>query len=433
MTEMHASPGGHHAPDSGGAILQTVSVADLLDRRVALEWFESVAVVAGLCSSLVERQATGVPALSNIVLMPAGSIALAGRIEDMDPAALPRVLHQLLAVVPPPTALRLFVLHAISTEGDKSPAAFEKALAYYERPGRDELIRAVRQKYFDTPLPLPGSAPPKPFELPVIEPTPEPTPVATRRPRRVLAIGLALSASAVVAVVAAGRSGHAPSANVLNTVDVLMAKTGEVGRSVAAAVAGSLTSPGAEQREMDVASEVTPAPAPPARRRSTRRSTASTQQSATAAVDEVITTGATEPSTTPESSVVAEPSPTAAALPEASGEPAPVPVGEGFDAVIVEPTSSAATTDDNGIVPPRLIEPIRLPAWVDPMSHTPVSSIELEIGIDGTVSRVRMVSPAMRLTDMMILSAAKTWVFAPASLEGRPVPYRLTLGLAENR
>ena len=84
-------------------------------------------------------------------------------------------------------------------------------------------------------------------------------------------------------------------------------------------------------------------------------------------------------------------------------------------------------------MPPRLLDPIRLPAWVDPMNRTPLSSIELEIAIDGTVSRVRMLSPAMRLTDMMILSAAKTWVFEPASVEGRPIPYRLTLGLAESR
>ena len=44
-----------------------------------------------------------------------------------------------------------------------------------------------------------------------------------------------------------------------------------------------------------------------------------------------------------------------------------------------------------------------------------------------------MVSPAVRLTDMMILSAAKTWLFEPASMNGQPVPYRLTLGLASNR
>ena len=430
MTEMHASPGGHHAPGSGGAILQTVSVADLLDRRVALEWFESVAIVAGLCAALVERQATGVPALSDIVLMPGGSIALGGRSQDMDPAALPRVLHQLLAVVPPPTALRLFVLHAISTESDRSPAAFEKAIAYYERPGRDELIRAIRQKYFDTPLPLPGSAAPKPFELPAIEakPEPEPTPVATRRPRRrILTIAVALSASAVAVVVAAGRHGHAPSASVLNTVGVLLAKTGEVGRGVADVVAQRLTSRGVNQREMAPAAEMTPAPAPPVRNRRTRTSSASGQQSDASAEGQPVTSDALEPA------AVSEPTPIPAADPETAGESAPAPVAETSDAVNVQPASFAATVDDDGIVPPRLLEPIRLPAWVDPVNRTPLNSIELEIAIDGTVARVRMLSPAMRLTDMMILSAAKTWVFEPASLEGRPVPYRLTLGLAANR
>ena len=430
MTEMHASPGGHHAPGTGGAMLQTVSVADLLDRRVALEWFESVAIVAGLCSTLVERQVTGVPALSDIVLMPGGTIAVAGNGEDMDPAALPRVLHQLLAVVPPPTALRLFVLHAISTEGDRSPAAFEKAVAYYERPGRDELIRAARQKYFDTPLPLPGSTAPKPFELPVIEPKPEPTPtaVATRRPRRrILAIGLALSASAIVVVVAAGRGGHAPSAHVLKTVDVLLAKTGEVGRSVAHAVAGSLTSRSVDQAEMAAASEETPAPAPTVKGRRTRNRPSSIESSAAPIIEEPVTTDATEGTAVP------EPEPVPASTPETSLEPVPAPIADTSNAVTVEPTPLSASADDSTIVPPRLLEPIRLPAWVDPVSKTPLSSIELEIAIDGTVSRVRMISPAVRLTDMMILSAAKTWVFEPASHEGRPVPYRLTYGLAANR
>ena len=53
--------------------------------------------------------------------------------------------------------------------------------------------------------------------------------------------------------------------------------------------------------------------------------------------------------------------------------------------------------------------------------------IELDIAESGVVERVRLASPAMRMTDMMILSAAKTWLFEPASKDGRPVPYRLTL------
>jgi hypothetical protein len=41
-----------------------------------------------------------------------------------------------------------------------------------------------------------------------------------------------------------------------------------------------------------------------------------------------------------------------------------------------------------------------------------VDIIELDISETGAVERVKLVSPAMRMTDMMILSAAKTWVFA---------------------
>ena len=424
MTEMHASPGGHHAPGSGGAILQTVSVADLIDRRVALEWFESVAIVAGLCSTLVDRQTTGVPALHHIVLTPDGAIALAGRGEDMDAAALPRVLHQLLAVVPPPTSLRLFVLHAISTEADKSATAFAKAVAYYERPGRDELIRAVRQKYFDTPLPLPGSMAPTPFELPVEEKKPEAASAAgARRPRRwILAASLALSAGTVAVVVSAGRHGHAPSANVLNTVDVLLAKTGEVGRGVAHAVAERLTSRAADQPAAAPASDVTSPPSLPVKRRRTRNQPALTDSSSAPIVEETVSIDPAESAAVPESTPV----------PETTPEPIAAPVPETSDAVTLDPAWLPGDAENLAIVPPRLLEPIRLPAWVDPMNKTPLSSIELEIAVDGTVARVRMLSPAVSLTDMMILSAAKTWVFEPASLDGRPVPYRLTLGLAAN-
>src|SRR5688572_7316244 len=100
MTEMHASPGGHHEP--GGAIdpsVATVSMADLVARRVPLEWFESVAIVAGLCSALARKESTGVPAPPDILLSAEGTIVLAGPGQRHESDALPRVLHELLAVV----------------------------------------------------------------------------------------------------------------------------------------------------------------------------------------------------------------------------------------------------------------------------------------------------------------------------------------------
>jgi hypothetical protein len=56
-----------------------------------------------------------------------------------------------------------------------------------------------------------------------------------------------------------------------------------------------------------------------------------------------------------------------------------------------------------------------------------VNTIELIGTEDGTVDRVRLVSAPRRLSDMMLLSGAKTWRFEPASRDGRSVKYRLLL------
>ena len=71
---------------------QKVSIADILNRQVPLDWFESVAIVAGLCSALGERQAAAMPALDDIHLTPAGAIALAASGAQADDAVL-RLLH----------------------------------------------------------------------------------------------------------------------------------------------------------------------------------------------------------------------------------------------------------------------------------------------------------------------------------------------------
>jgi len=53
--------------------------------------------------------------------------------------------------------------------------------------------------------------------------------------------------------------------------------------------------------------------------------------------------------------------------------------------------------------------------------------MEVIVGEDGSVERVRLVSAARRMTDMMLLSGAKSWRFAPALRDGQPVRYRITI------
>mgnify|MGYP003348080266 CR=1 FL=1 len=54
----------------------------------------------------------------------------------------------------------------------------------------------------------------------------------------------------------------------------------------------------------------------------------------------------------------------------------------------------------------------------------PVYSI---VGANGRVEGVRMASRPARMSDMMMLSGAKNWVFRPATKDGKPVRYRLPI------
>ena len=98
----------------------------------------------------------------------------------------------------------------------------------------------------------------------------------------------------------------------------------------------------------------------------------------------------------------------------------------------VEPATPGDVVGTNAIMPPRLIDPVRLPRWAYVATERSSHVIELAITETGKVDRVRLVSPAVRMTDMMMLSAAKTWVFEPALQNGHPTPYTLMLNVANS-
>jgi len=70
------------------------------------------------------------------------------------------------------------------------------------------------------------------------------------------------------------------------------------------------------------------------------------------------------------------------------------------------------------------------PPLVVSTANNNVNVMEIIIGGDGAVERVQLVSPPRRLTDMMLLSGAKSWRFAPASKNGLPVRYRMAFSWA---
>jgi hypothetical protein len=53
-----------------------------------------------------------------------------------------------------------------------------------------------------------------------------------------------------------------------------------------------------------------------------------------------------------------------------------------------------------------------------------MNTMEMVVSEQGRVEQVRLLTPAKRMTDVLLLSGAKTWKFAPAVRDGQPVRYR---------
>jgi tetratricopeptide (TPR) repeat protein len=92
------------------------------------------------------------------------------------------------------------------------------------------------------------------------------------------------------------------------------------------------------------------------------------------------------------------------------------------------------TKADPGVVPPRAISrqfPATTPNGVP--AHR-VGTLEMIVGKEGTVEFVKLHTPLNRYHERMIVSAAKAWLYRPATKGGRPVRFRLTvtINLPEN-
>ncbi len=80
-----------------------------------------------------------------------------------------------------------------------------------------------------------------------------------------------------------------------------------------------------------------------------------------------------------------------------------------------------------GVVPPRQISrglpatsPFGIPA-------NRIGTLEMIIARDGTVEFVKLHTPLNRHHERMIVSPAKAWLFRPATKNGKPVRYRISV------
>ena len=93
-------------------------------------------------------------------------------------------------------------------------------------------------------------------------------------------------------------------------------------------------------------------------------------------------------------------------------------------AMVTEPIYSEADLD---VKPPRQLSsplPLNGPTGVPPNR---VGWVDTVINKDGTVAQVKLHTPLNRHHERMFVSAAKAFLFRPATRNGKPVMYRLKL------
>jgi len=178
---------------------QSITISSVLARSVPLEWYEAVAISQSVCAKLqASGDASGAVRLdgSHVAIDAAGDVHVAAVRRSSGSDALSQVaelLSLMLGTASVPAPLRLALSQ---TNVASSLEEWSKSIGYYERPGREPLIRAVYERAMAAP------------QVPELGFVPEPTPVTpvpvVQRPEQTKATGQSVAqfAPALVLVVA---------------------------------------------------------------------------------------------------------------------------------------------------------------------------------------------------------------------------------------
>jgi hypothetical protein len=417
--------------DRGGA--NPISLAHVLALSVPVHWTESVAVVEELC--LVLTAAGGdpiiVPDAQDVLITVQGTVIVRrGAPGTMDVEGIGRVLNALLDPVTTPIPLRLFVAHSIGSEKYRSVSAYGEALAYYARPDRQELIQALYRRCLESATTIaPIVDEPVPVEPP--PPVPDLPLVPQRKIPRWAALVAVVLLMAIASYFASRRVAGAMPARPMQTLSAAAA-------GVVRSVQQLLTSSSPPSAEVPAPVELDP-------RASVRRPRAehATVSSATARrVKQTASAPRDEPTDTPRTS-----------------QPVPVPPPQVLvtPPQVLMPLESGSVSEGALALPPVAVNAVERTFFNDPTIYTSASpdvqppvmyspklppmpparpdmlgtnTMELLIDETGNVLKALLTSPPVRLSDMLLLSPAKTWKFHPALKDGRPVKYRLAVSWA---
>jgi hypothetical protein len=392
-----------------------VRLSEVLDRSTKVQWLEAVAIIEATCAVVAggdDGDDGVVPDdASGVVITRDGAVEIPGKTKA-GPAG-PRLARLLLALTASdnvPVPLRLFITKWASFSGPHTIQDYAKELAYFARPDGQALIKAVFERWEATPRSLAAPAPRAKMQT-------DKSVERKAQPRRsqppvlaAVAAGLIVAAGATAGVWFFGGPTAAPQAASAIT---------EAATSAAGLGAAPVEGVSPDTASASVTTPQTPAARPAAANRSVQRPATAPRNIGTlgsllSGVGSPDTTAARQPATPPPAAATPQPST------EAVGRVVATELASSNGAL-----SPIYSNTDPDVEPPQLIEPSLPPPVM--IGSLEMNTMELLISDRGEVESVRLVSPPKRMTDMMLLSGAKTWIFAPASRDGHAVRYRLLM------
>ncbi|MEO7133759.1 MAG: energy transducer TonB [Vicinamibacterales bacterium] len=399
-----------------------LTVSEILERGVFIEWFEGIALVRELAQRLSgDSEPSSLPDLDQIAVSPDGGIVVLGRAAIDDPVRrFGQLLQAVLSQSEPPVQLRLLISQATAPGPVfSSIREYDRALEFFDRPNRSAALQALFARAAAAPAPVERK---KPATVESIAPLPaakaakadtparEPKP-ASGRTLRLVAVAGALVLVSVVVVLYARAAGTVPQA--IHVSDAALEVSDTLGSAITSGL--SAVSEQVGLGRLVFGSETTATPA------------------ATAGADVKATVTRQRTPMRPNTAQVTRLDLERAPLVDAAGfGPALEPRGEDLEAEAPPTEADPATYSlgSEGVSPPVGVGPQlprQVPTGSDPST---LGQIELIIRADGTVESAKLVGSPRHVVDSMLLSALKTWEFQPAMKDGRPVRYRKTVWLA---
>lgn len=390
-------------------------LSDVLARSVSVEWYEAVALVRAVAERVRDRVGGhGVPELHQVQVLPDGTVSLLGTTPVEQPVRrLGQLLLACLTHTDPPVQLRLAAsLATAGSPGFGSIREFSEALAYYERPDRPHVLRALYDRASGAPA-SPGGMVPRLDDVAPLGPARPPRALRRRlQPTLIKMAKVAVPAALVVVagVVLYGRyGGDAPSSDQVSAAAV--AASDVLGGAIVSGISTVSEAAGLGRFVPESTVAAPPAVASPPAARPVRRRPAAVRQPQVFDLQTVGTPVGSE-------SLAIEPVPSL---------PPTVPGGPTADLIVDE---GVYTSADREIVAPVGVRP-QLPRQLPrDVRREDLTQMELIILKDGTVGSARLISVPQNVVHGMLLSAAKAWKFAPATRAGRPVTYRKIVWLA---